>query len=357
MAINKQFSFTVSKAEWWLIIGISQLSILIFVAQDWLSGKYGNGSAFTLEQCLISMAYSLVTTGSLYIGTSYIFQWLSISYPWSKHIGKRIFLEITLVFLFSSFTQFILVTLFFYLGADFLTELTPLVFFTNILFGNAITLIVLAIVEGVYLFKRWKESLTREIRLKEENAKSQLLSLQAQIDPHFMFNSLNVLSALIDSDKVKAQNFIDDFAKVYRYVLLVKGEAVATLKQELEFSEAYLKLQQVRFGAGLQISKNIKAEDLSKYIPPLALQEVLNNAIKHNEVSLEKPLKISLTSNNERLVVSNNWQTRTERTTSTGTGLNNLKKRYQLLGPFKPTFIIKQAVYSASLPLLNADEN
>ncbi len=357
MAVRNKFRFTVKKHEWWLIVGIATFPMLLFYFEDWLNNVYNAENPFSVRQYLVGVTYSFANTFVLYLGTSFIFQWLSFYYPWHKNVVARLWREVAAVLVFACTFQIILVTLFHYLKADFLAELTPSIYLSNILFGNSITLITLGIFEGVYLFKRWKESLLRETHLREENTKSQLLNLQAQLDPHFMFNSLNVLSALIQKNPEEAQHFIDHFAKVYRYVLEVKGEMVVTLKQELDFTEAYLNLQKIRFGEGLHIHKSIEAEDLNKFLPPLALQELLSNALKHNEISLEKPLTLSINSRNNWLEVKNNLQTRNELKDGTKTGLSNLKKRYNLLSDLSPEFKINGQEYTARLPLILQDED
>ncbi len=356
MALKQGFTFSVSRTEWLIVLCIALFPPLLFYFEDFIEQSYLEESPFSFRACSIAIGYSFAVTFLLYIGTSYIFQWLSHHFPWGVHNKKRLWREIVFVSVYASLVQFILITVFHYLKADFLLTLTPIVYLSNILFGLAITYITLAIFEGVYLFRRWRESLLREAHLREKHTKTQLANLRAQLDPHFMFNSLNVLSALIRKDPGQAEHFVDDFARVYRYVLEVKDEIVVTLKQELDFAEAYLNLQKIRFGEGLQVSKNICAEDLNKYILPLALQEVLNNAIKHNELSIEKPLYLHMESNGSALRVTNTAQLRKEKNNGTGTGLSNLKKRYALLGDAKPAFNVNEKHYLAHLPLIENDE-
>jgi two-component system LytT family sensor kinase len=357
MAVAKAFKFKTSKAEWWIVGGIALFPILLFYLEGFLRDTFTDDHPFSTIQCIISALYSFSVTFCLYFGTHYIFQWLSHYYPWGRDNHKRLWREIIYVFVFSSIVQFVLLTLFHWLGADFLYELNLLVYLSNILFGLAITFITLAIFEGVYLFQRWRESLLREADLKQAHTKTQLLHLQAQLDPHFMFNSLNVLSALIRKNPSEAEQFVETFAQVYRYVLEVKDEMVVPVKNELAFAKAYLDLQKIRFGEGLQVDVNIQAQDLQKFMLPLALQEVLNNAIKHNEISAEKPLHIAIESDGTALKVTNNLQLRKDPKAGTGTGLANLQKRYSLIAETTPAFSLDHTHYHCTLPLIETDEN
>lgn len=299
--------------------------------------------------------FSLLVTSTLYFGCKTIIDWLHKVLPWDKNITKRILTEIVLVFSYTSTAQYILILIF--KGSIVYQEVewTSAFVAEQILFGNTVTLIVVAILEGEYFLRKWRESLVNAERLKTENIQSQYDSLKAQLDPHFLFNSLNVLSSLIEKDSEKAKQFIEDFAKVYRYVLEVKNEMVVPLRSELQFMDSYINLQKIRFEDGLHVKRNIQSQHLDQYVLPLSLQEVVGNAIKHNEVSSEKPLVIEIISSEDGVLVKNNLQLRTEKVESTGVGLNNLTKRYHLLSSHKPDFRILDLEYQATLPLIEAE--
>ena len=178
--------------------------------------------------------------------------------------------------------------------------------------------------------------------------------LKSQINPHFMFNSLNVLSGLIQVDVDKAQLFIDEFSQIYRYVLETIEQPVVTLSQELEFMRSYLFLQQIRYGEALTHSVNIPTERLPMLLPPLSLQVVLENAIKHNIVNEAKPLKIEIFCEGAFLIVRNNLQPKISGK-STGVGLKNFVKRYGLISKLEPTFTMMNDCFVAQLPLIQTD--
>jgi LytS/YehU family sensor histidine kinase len=169
-----------------------------------------------------------------------------------------------------------------------------------------------------------------------------------------MFNSLNVLSGLINVDVAKAQLFIDEFSQIYRYVLETIEQPVVPLSKELDFMRSYLFLQQIRYGENLTFTVDIPAELLQRVVPPLSLQVLLENAIKHNIVNETKPLKIEIFSEGETLVVRNNIQAKISGT-STGLGLKNLSKRYALISTSEPSFRIIDNHYVAKIPLIKID--
>ncbi len=336
-----------------IVLSISVVPPLLYILQHYFDTV--SRSELTVETCSISFLNSFIITASLFYGCRFIFGFLNKHMPWEKYGVKRVIPEVLIVFTYTSITQFLIVWVFSGTSLYDYHKATPANYFDDILFGNTITLIVVAIIEGVYLFRRWKESLVQTEKLKSENLKSQFDSLKAQLDPHFMFNSLNVLSSLVRKDPEKAEHFIDDFAKVYRYVLEVKNEMVVPLHRELQVLDSYLNLQKIRFGDGIIIKRDIHSEHLDQYVPPLSLQELVSNAIKHNEASLKNPLVIEIKSTENGIIIENNLQLRSEKISSTGTGLTNLRERYRLLTSHRPVFRILDRHYKAEIPLIEAE--
>ncbi|MFV0531478.1 MAG: sensor histidine kinase [Flavobacteriales bacterium] len=169
----------------------------------------------------------------------------------------------------------------------------------------------------------------REIMLIEEKKETELKALKAQMDPHFLFNNLNVLYALIDENPPKAQEFVAKLSKVYRYVLEAKDKKTISLKEEVDFAKQYFGLLEKRFEMAIRLE--IKLEDLKKKIVPLTLQTALENAVKHNDFTEEKPLIIKIFEKKNSLFIENNCQKK-EVHYCGKTGLKNLSKCYELLG-------------------------
>ena len=316
-------------------------------------GSEHSPSGFNQNHFIYNFLYSFLVTASLFYGCAAIITILNRTLPWKGNIWKRLLIEVLAVFTYTSLAQGLIL----YLLRNtpvFVRELTAKDYFDNILFSNTITLIVVAIIEGIYFFRNWKESLVAAERLKQENIKSQYAGLKSQLDPHFMFNSLNVLSSLIRSDPAKAEKFVDDFAAVYRYLLQVKDEMVVPLKDELEFVRKYLNLQKIRFEEGLQVKISIRDQN-QKFLPPLSLQELVGNAVKHNSFDRSAPLHIELYDENDCVIVENNLRRR-KHVNGTKTGLNNLCERYKLLSSRQPEFREEKNRFISKIPLIEVDE-
>ena len=189
--------------------------------------------------------------------------------------------------------------------------------------------------------------------LKRENLAAQLDALRTQVNPHFLFNNLNTLSSLILENPEHAVDFVQELSKVYRHILEVKDEKSISLKDELEVLNAYTFLLKTRFDKNLQVNINIPPEKMQQKIVPLSLQILMENAIKHNIVSADKPLHIDVFTENGSLVVSNNLQMKKQINESTGIGLDNIRNRYKLLSN-KPVKVTESETnFTVSIPLID----
>lgn len=201
------------------------------------------------------------------------------------------------------------------------------------------SLMVSALNTGDFLLRNWKNANIKAAQYKinaAENkqllAEIELQSLKLQLDPHFVFNNLSVLSELILKDQQLGYDFTENFAKVYRYLLVNSKKPLVLLKEELEFLDAYLFLIKNRIGDGCDFRIDIDPSKLNMSIPPITLQLFIENALKHNRTEEENPLIVQVYSNeNDELVVSNNLLPLIKKAPSTGIGLKNIISRYALL--------------------------
>jgi len=166
-------------------------------------------------------------------------------------------------------------------------------------------------------------------RLKQLQLEAKIASLKEQLSPHFLFNTLNTLSTL--TKEKEARQLITELANVYRYVLQYKNKEVVELRQELEFIRSYWYILEMRFGDSIDLAVSISGDLLHSFIPPLTLQLLVENAVKHNIVSVQKPLIVTVYSDGQKLFVDNTYQPRTSELPSTGEGLSNIAQQYRLL--------------------------
>lgn len=188
--------------------------------------------------------------------------------------------------------------------------------------------------------------------LQNENAMLHYRQLKNQINPHFLFNSLNVLVSLINKDKEMAMKYTKKLATVYRYVLAQDEQDIVTVKEEMEFIDNYIGILKTRFDKGLEFEFDIQSDDMLKFVSPMSLQLLIENAVKHNAVLQDDPLVIKIYTDGTYLCVSNNLRSRMSHSGSIGVGLKNLSKKYNILAETEIIIIKNKGVFTVKLPLL-----
>lgn len=300
----------------------------------------------------------LVTLTITYVNMVFIGRYFDKILPWSID-SRKITVRLVLETLTTSLSAAIIISVIVYPLNIYFGSLdgsnSAQLYFDNITVAIIVNLIALSIVEGNSIYVMFRETLFQAEKLQRENVETQFAVLKNQVNPHFLFNSLNVLSSLISQSPAAATEFVQEFAKIYRYIFDVGDKTVLTVKSELDFIQSYVSLQKKRHGQGLQLTVKIDSEFLEWFIPVLSLQILVENAIKHNEVSSSKPLQIDIYNEKQLLFVRNNYQPRKDLPESHGIGLKNLKNRYSYLSVQKPSFYIENGYYFACLPLI-ADE-
>ena len=223
-----------------------------------------------------------------------------------------------------------------------------------------IGIIWLVVAFGYFLLEHYRK-INRELQknkieileLEQKNLLSQLESLKNQIDPHFLFNTFGTLISLIEKDQNLAIDFVEELSNVYRYILQTQNRELIELKDELDFIDSYLFLLSKRFGKNLIVKTTISEKWMKYFIPPLSLQLLIENAVKHNIISLEKPLNISISvDEDEYLNVENNFQRKRILEKSNGIGLLNLKSRYQFFTDRKVEIISDEDIFQVRIPLI-----
>jgi sensor histidine kinase YesM len=297
---------------------------------------------------------SIIISVMVWEGNLRIDQWLNGKYPWLTYPAKRILIHLALSvgysaaiisigsFVFNSFTNTMPMS-----GKDFLKV-------TSIILGVLVLMSVLLLTLEIsaQFFKHWKNSLVEIEKYRAESLQAQLQNLKSQINPHFLFNNLSVLSSLVYKDPDKSVEFINQLSKVYRYLLDNQSSELVTLDEELRFIRSYIFLLHIRFDRNLEVNITIANEHLALLIPPMALQILIENAIKHNEASSERPLSISIVSGDGKLTISNNLQLRPQHEPGSQTGLKNIKERYKFFTDQQVEIIQNIDTYRVEIPLL-----
>lgn len=214
-------------------------------------------------------------------------------------------------------------------------------------------LFIVHVYETVFLVKEAETEKVQRAETEKAKAEAELEALKNQIDPHFIFNSLNTLSYLIEDNPAKAKHFNDSLADVYRYILQNKVRSLVLLKEEIKFLEDYFSLLKIRFENAVQLNISIPANIYDQFlIPPISLQILAENAIKHNEFSAVNPLHLDISIHNEELIVHNNLKKKKLRKPSSRIGLQNLDDRYKLTTKNSITVNEGENDFTVRLPIL-----
>ncbi|MFY0600671.1 MAG: histidine kinase [Cyclobacteriaceae bacterium] len=291
----------------------------------------------------------------LWKGNAYLANFLNgTSISWIKQPGKRLFITLTSTVLYvSSVVSGILYVYLVLFGKltseEFLSRLSWKWFVPAIL----VTFVISTFMHGKAFLREWKQAAIQAEQFKNDSLKSKYESLKNQVNPHFLFNSLNALSSLVYDDQAKAVEFIRNLSQVYRYVLDKKDLELVPLEDELSFLKNYVFLQKIRFGDNLKLDLDLQSKE--GMIPPIALQILIENAIKHNIVSESKPLTIEVVVTDLHCQVSNNIQEKLEKD-STGIGLSNLKSRYDFLTDRQVEITNSEVEFIVKIPVLKLSE-
>lgn len=235
----------------------------------------------------------------------------------------------------------------------FAPDLVPVTQVQNFTATYFISCFFVAVYETIYMYHQNEENLLIQAKMNQANIHSELQGLRNQVNPHFLFNSMNTLMSIIPEDQDLAINFLKKLSSVYRYILDKRDEHLVPLKDELRFAESYIFLQKERFKHKLEVSLEVSDFYLDKYILPLSVQILLENAIKHNELSDRYPLSIEIyVDTSENLVVKNTFRPKSQEFNSTKVGLDNIRNRLSYFTGVGMTISQTDSHFTVTVPLL-----
>ncbi len=307
---------------------------------------------YFIDNFWINYFHSLVFTAVYWNGAMSIFYYFRRRFPEASQTAKRLPLTFISLTLFVSLAP---IPVRLVLGYTTIQTMFDLQDFWQVgIFSGAMTLIIGGMYEAVYFFEKWRDSIKVTEELKSQQIKTQFAVLQNQMSPHFLFNSLNTLTTLIAENQETAIQFTQKLSEVYRYILSNKNRELVSLEEELDFAKSYVFLLQMRYPDNLSVEFDIEEHYLSTHIAPLTLQMLIENAIKHNEVSRKRPLTISIYVDRESsIIVENNLQIKSSLGESTKTGLSNIRKRYNILADREIMITNSDSIFRVSVPIIN----
>lgn len=327
-----------------VLVGLPLASILISLML--FGDYYARGDWQFLAICI---PMSFVYTGVFWLALRGSYLKVKWWYPSFRDIWKRlvmVFLAFNVLYFAIDFS---LDKLFEWILPTHIGEPNPLVSYISSLLMSAL---VVTLYEATSFYVQLQRTVAENAELERQNIESQLEGLRNQVNPHFLFNSLNTLIYLIPEDSEKAVRFVQQLSKVYRYVLESRDSKLIPLTEELDFLKSYIFLLKERFGENLQVEIKDMEKKHDTVIVPLTLQMLFENAIKHNVISTGKPLHIEVFAENGHLVVRNNLQKKNQVMDSTGIGLQNIKDRYRMLTEKEVEIIPSQQYFTVALPTI-----
>ncbi len=333
------------------------LSIIIFIVIQILNIVLGSTFHFD-SKLLIQFGFVALYTFSLSFANSSLFCYLDKIFIANRFSKKRVIVGFLSSFLVSLFVIFLL-----RIFEELLVNRNSLDYFianekaANYVSAIIITFVVTLSLYAFHFYKAYNENKVKEQKIIAGTANAKFESLKNQIDPHFLFNSLNVLSSLIEENPDNAQKFTTSLSKIYRYVLEQKDKDLVTVLEELNFAKTYMNLLKMRFENSISYELPDNYDNLEAKVVPLSLQLLLENTIKHNTVSEQKPLHIKIFVKDNYLVIQNDLQKKEVLQDRQGVGLQNIISRYAILTQRKVIINQTEKEFAVQLPILTKQIN
>jgi len=301
-----------------------------------------------------TIGWVIVVLALLVLGNGIISRQFDKRLPWLKFGKRRLFAHLLLGITYS----LIIINVAYILFKLIFTKEPPTsgqMIVTNA-YGLVMFIPAFCVYFSLHFLGHWQKSELETEKFKKETLKSQFDNLKNHLDPHFLFNNLNILSALIDKDKEESKLFLDKFADVYRSLLKTKDEDLISVQDELEFINAYIYLLKTRFEENVIFNISVEKDALFKMIPPLTVQLLMENAIKHNIISEKRPLIVDVTSDGQSIKVCNSLNERpTDQTEVPGSGLDNIRNRYAYFSDELITVNKTEQEFCVTIPMIEVE--
>lgn len=309
------------------------------------------GFSFSLWETKLSFLYTIALALVIWQGNRYLLFTLRSYFNWFNHPVRKIAALILAVTFYTVPLSMLMMIGWYHLFAGGIVNWDITV--TTTLIIMICVIFIVHVYETVFLVKDSETEMLRNARLERARAEAELEALKNQIDPHFIFNSLNTLSHLITEHPQKAREFNEHLADVYRYILQNKAGDLVLLREETGFVQQYFSMLKIRFGNALQLEMKVPSEAMEQFLLlPISLQLLLENAVKHNEFSAQEPLALRVLLEGQTLLVTNEIRIKEQFRPPSGTGLRNLSERYRLVTGKDILVSAHNGTFAVELPLL-----
>lgn len=330
-------------------LGIGLTIFLVIIVINMIYGAELNFDSALAKQFIYTMLYSVV----LGFANQMVFVYWDKKFSSERFSPKRLIIGFVSSFVVTIFLIFLLrILIEVGIEGGTLENHWASERLSNYVFAVVMTFITLLCFYAFYIYKAYSDSKVKEQKIIAGTASAQFESLKNQIDPHFLFNSLNVLSSLIEENPENAQRFTTSLSKIYRYVLEQKDKELVSVSEELAFAKTYMNLLKMRFENSITYDIPVDFDNPEAKVVPLSLQLLLENTIKHNIVSEKKPLHIKIYIQDNYLIVENNLQKKEVLQDRRGVGLQNIVNRYGLISERKMLIEENTSFFKVKIPIL-----
>lgn len=298
-----------------------------------------------------SIFYGFVVGWTIWKGNQLLGYFLDELMPWDRNPGTTLFYHLAASVIFTAI-DIVIVNFLIYkyvFHANILNDLRHFFYYSLLQFGIAMLITTIFYVRQFFIF--WRESVIQKEKFKQEVLTMQYETLKSYVNPHFLFNCLSILSSLVEKDTVKSQEFIMQLSDIYRYILEQKDKELVSLDSELKFTNSYINLHRIRHGENLKV--DLEVDDTSGHIVPLSIQILLENAFKHNIISQDEPLFVTIRREKDYIIVQNNLQIRKTINQGRGIGLETISKRYEFYTQRSLRIDSSNGLFTVMLPVLD----
>ncbi|WP_109833121.1 sensor histidine kinase [Reichenbachiella versicolor] len=337
------------KFNWWRWVSIIVMGLSIRFFSDFIySIVYRQAIVWDTSSYLMAILMSLL----ILEGIRHSDRLLDKVFSWDKSYSTRFLVQL----LSNASLTLAVVSIFGFFLQDLMIQHPARPIFEDVVIITttlSVTSLMVAIDLVIFFLRRWQKSVHEVERFKKESLEFRHEMLKTQVNPHFLFNSLNTLSSLVYTDQDAAYNFIRKLSNVYRNVLEHRNKGLVTVKEELEAIKSYVDLIRLRFGEKLNLSIDIPEEIECHQVPPLILQLLIENAIKHNVVSTKYPLTVEVYLEKNRIVIRNTLRLKTSKGYSSKIGLDNIISHYDIVTDQKVTIEQTNDYFTVTIPILD----
>ncbi len=334
------------------ILGIGVIvAMLLFIIN--FVFNYNPSKVISLRYLVIGFGINVLYSVPIALSCSYYFEYLNTKVQWKKYMNQRVLIGVLGSLMVVMITVFIIrvfhkVVIDDYTFAQFLKTERFKFYFLCVIIASVVSLFF----HFIFFYKAYQKNKIRDQKIIADMANAKFEALKNQLDPHFLFNSLNVLTSLIEENPEQAKIFTIELSKIYRYVLEHKTNSLVSINDELSFAKTYMLLLKMRFEDSIVFNINVDASIGEGQVIPLSLQLLLENAVKHNVVTSSRPLQIWIYESKGYLVVKNSLNAIKQSHFGSGLGLNNINERYKIIADNDVIVVQNETFFEVKLPII-----